>query len=197
MPDPRLCRWSRQFNAKATARGSSVISCDPLYRYHVAEIRERIDVTFQRVLEETSRNADEFVWSDDLPDVAALGRRRMAAMRAFLDDFAAGKVEGRYIAAALPNLPFADGAFELAVCSHYLFLYSELLAEDFHVASLRELCRVSAEVRVFPLLELGGLPSRHLVSVVERLREVGYTVNVEEVDYEFQRGGNQLLRMRR
>lgn len=46
-------------------------------------------------------------------------------------------------------------SFDLAVCSHLLFLYSEHLSEDFHVESIKELCRVAGEARIFPLLELG------------------------------------------
>ena len=45
---------------------------------------------------------------------------------------------------------FADREFDLALCSHLLFLYSEQLTADFHLASIRELCRVAGEVRVFP-----------------------------------------------
>jgi len=46
----------------------------------------------------------------------------MAAMQEFLADYRAGGREGRYMAATLPHLPFADGAFDLALCSHLLFL---------------------------------------------------------------------------
>ena len=91
-------------------------------------------------------------------------------MTRFLADYRQAEPFGRYIAAELPQLPFADGVFDLAVCSHFLFLYSQHLSEDFHVASLAELCRVAREVRVFPLLELGNRPSRHRDAVIRRLR---------------------------
>ena len=185
------------FNAEATALGCSVVSCDPLYRFGVAEIRDRIDQTFQVVIDQTRKNAAEFIWGDDLPDVEALGQRRMAAMTRFLGDFDAGRASGRYVDAALPKLPFADDSFDIAVCSHFLFLYSEQLSQTFHVESIRELCRVSREVRVFPLLELGSAPSRHVAQVADHLREIGLNVQIEGVDYEFQRGGNQMMRVRR
>ena len=57
---------------------------------------------------------------------------------------------------ACPSLPFADGSFDLALCSHLLFLYSAQFDEAFHRASIREMCRVAAEVRIFPLLALDG-----------------------------------------
>jgi len=93
----------------------------------------------------------------------------------------------------LPALPFPDGRFKLGLVSHLLFLYSEHLDLAFHLDSLRELCRVSEEVRVFPLLELGGAKSRHLDAVISGLSGEGYAVEVREVDYEFQRGGREML----
>ena len=55
-------------------------------------------------------------------------------------------------------LPFNDGAFDLALCSHFPFLYSTQLGEAFHRAALREMCRVAVEVGVFPLLAHIGRP---------------------------------------
>ena len=116
-------------------------------------------------------------------------------MDRFLADFEAGPHEERYIAAELPALPFADGLFDLAVCSHFLFLYSEQLSEQFHVESLRNLMRAATEARIFPLLELGTRPSRHVDRVATTLRSEGYRVEIETVNYEFQRGGNQMMRI--
>jgi hypothetical protein len=48
-------------------------------------------------------------------------------------------------------------------------------------------------VRIFPLLELGAIPSRHLESVIDCLTREEYRVAVEAVPYEFQRGGNRMM----
>ncbi len=114
-------------------------------------------------------------------------------MEEFLRDFAQGKAEGRYVEGDLPHLPFADGEFDIAVCSHLLFLYSEQLSADFHVAAIQELCRVATEVRIFPLLELGSKESRHLNAAVRYLSETEYDVAMVHVAYEFQRGGNRMM----
>ena len=68
---------------------------------------------------------------------------------------------------------------------------------QFHIQSIRELCRVAREVRVFPLLTLGGEPSPHVAAVTAALADVGVTMTIERVPYEFQRGGNEMLRLRR
>ena len=48
------------FNAELTARGGQVVSCDPLYRFTTAEIREQIRVTFDQVIEQTIVPDDKY-----------------------------------------------------------------------------------------------------------------------------------------
>ena len=182
------------FNAGLTTRGGAVVSVDPLYRFSGEEIRSRIDLVFETVLDETRKNAHEFVW-ETIASVEALGQTRRKAMDEFLEDYPDGVEEGRYLDGSLPKLPFREKEFNLALCSHYLFLYSPHLSIDFHVGSIRELCRVAREVRIFPLLELGAVPSRHLDEVRKKLREEEYTVSIVPVDYEFQRGGNRMMKV--
>lgn len=183
------------FNAEGTRRGIRVTSVDPIYRWDVAQLRDRIATTYDEILEQTRRNADEFVWAS-IPSVQELGRVRMAAMQEFLDDYDCGRGQGRYVDAELPSLPFADSSFDLALSSHFLFLYSDQLGETFHQLAIREMCRVSREVRVFPLLALGGARSPYIDRIVEDTRNAGHEVAIEIVPYEFQRGGNQMIRIR-
>jgi hypothetical protein len=182
------------FNASLTRQGGRVVSIDPLYRFSSEDIRRRIGETYEDVVEQTRKNKHEFVWTS-IKSVDELGRLRMAAMEAFLSDYPLGVQQGRYVEASLPNLPFADKEFDIAICSHLLFLYSDQLSADFHAASIRELCRVAKEVRVFPLLELGARESRHLQSVTAALTSAGYAVTIHPVPYEFQRGGNRMMQV--
>ena len=183
------------FNAELTSRGGRVVSADPLYSVRAEEIRARIGETSVEVLAQTRRNRDRFIWSH-ITSIDALGRTRLAAMECFLSDYDAGRYAGRYVPAALPALPFADRSFDLALCSHFLFLYSALLDIDFHHAAIRELCRAADEVRIFPLLDLSGEISPHLAPLTEMLRSDGYAVSVRLVDYEFQKGGNRMMCVR-
>jgi len=137
----------------------------------------------------------EFIWDRD-SSIEELGNLRMQAMDKFLADYDHGKRDGRYRPESLPSLSFSDGQFSLALCSHFLFLYSNQLDLEFHIESIREMCRVAKEVRVFPLLQLGASPSPHLPAVVDHFEYVGYEADVVPVPYEFQRGGNQMLRIR-
>lgn len=180
------------FNSILTKRGGKIISADPLYRFSADEIKSRIHQTYHEIIEQTRKNNTEFVWNN-IQSVEELGRIRMKAMEEFLSDYETGREEGRYMVADLPSLPFDNKKFDLAICSHFLFLYSEQLSEEFHIQSIKELCRVSKEARIFPLLELGAIKSRHLEPVIARIQEYGYTSEVTPVPYEFQKGGNEML----
>jgi hypothetical protein len=181
------------FNAEATRHGHSVISADPLYRYDTETIRDRIAVTHDKMLEQARRNRQQFVW-DTIQSVEELGRMRMRSMQTFLDDYNLGKRQGRYVDAELPSMAFPDKSFDLALCSHFLFLYTEHLSESFHHSAILELCRVAREVRIFPLLALDGRVSPYVASVVGHLGD-SYEISIRTVPYEFQRGGNQMMRL--
>jgi hypothetical protein len=182
------------FNAALSRLGGSVVSVDPLYRFTAEEIESRIDDTFDLVMEQTRRNAVEFTWTR-IRSAKELGQLRMGAMSEFLADYPQGMIENRYVFGELPDLPFPDGAFDIALCSHFLFLYSRLFDLGFHIKSIRELCRIAGEARIFPLMELGSRRSRHLNAVIKVLSAEGYRVAIDRVEYEFQKGGNEMLRV--
>lgn len=182
------------FNAKMAERGRPVVSCDPLYQFSAAQIRKRIDETYENIIEQTYRNTESFVWTT-ITSVEELGRVRMAAMSEFLDDCDNGKRVGRYLAAELPNLPFRARTFDLALCSHFLFLYSPILSLELHEKAVAAMCAVATEVRIFPLLTYDGVRSGYVRPVVEMLEKAGRKVAIERVGYEFQKGGNEMLRV--
>ncbi|MGK7904751.1 MAG: SAM-dependent methyltransferase [Hormoscilla sp.] len=184
------------FNAEMTQQGyNKVISCDLVYQFSAEEIAQRIQETYSAIVEGLKADRDKYVWQGEIASPTQLGEVRMAAMQQFLADFPEGKKLGRYVTAELPVLPFDKGQFDLALCSHLLFLYSDQLDAAFHFHAILELCRVAREVRLFPLLDMSGEPSPHLSDVIRELKKQGYHVETRQVDYEFQRGGNQMLRI--
>lgn len=184
------------FNAELTSDGHEVISCDPLYSLTADEIRSRIDATRGTVVGNARAARNEFVWRD-FASPEHLGVVRMAAMQRFLADFPEGLREGRYLIQALPHLDFRGDEFDLALCSRFLFTYSDQLSTDFHISAIQEMCRVAGEARVYPLFKSYGGPSPHLEPVVDAVRERGYEAEIREVPYEFQRGGDKMLAVRR
>lgn len=183
------------FNAEATALGTQVVSCDPVYQFSAADIHQRIQETYPKIIAALEDNRDRFVWNN-FDSAEHLAQVRLETMARFLDDFPQGKREGRYRVEQLPHLPFADAEFDLALCAHLLFSYSEQFDLDFHIAAVVEMARVAREVRVFPLLtNFAGEISPHLHPLIDQLTQRGYTTRIDTVTYEFQRGGNQMLRV--
>ena len=184
------------FNAEMTARGGSVISVDPLYVFSAADIEARFYAVLDLIIDQVKATPDDWTWHyHRSPD--HLKENRCAALRSFVGDFDKGKTEGRYVIGELPHLEFADGLFDLALCSHFLFLYTDHLTYEFHRASVLEMLRIATEVRIFPLLTLGLEVSPYLAPLVSDLASQGFSARVEVVPYEVQRGGHHVLRVRR
>ena len=184
------------FNAEMVELDRSVVSIDPIYQFSSEQIEQRVRQVYEPIISQLKQNPDRYCWTT-FQDADTLGQARLKAMNTFLADYDSGKTSGRYLNRSLPNLDFADDQFDLCLCSHLLFLYSEQLSLEFHLASIHELLRVASEVRIFPLLALNCEPSPYLELVLEDLSSQGYDVQVRSVDYEFQKGANQMLRIRR
>ena len=180
------------FNRCLSLKGGHCISIDPTYKLSKAQIQERIDDTFEKVMAQTRANRHRFIW-ERIQSVTALGEIRMSAMQRFLEDFDKGKADGRYIEAELPTLPFDDDAFDLALSSHFLFLYSANLSLEFHIQAIREMLRVAKEVRIFPLVDLNAMRSAYLNPVISCLQDDCFVTKIQQVNYEFQKGGNEQL----
>jgi hypothetical protein len=182
------------FNAEMNADGFSVVSTDPIYQFTGQQIKHRFEENLEAVLDQVKATPNCWTWTYHR-NIEDLRRNRCLVMDRFLADYETGREQGRYRVAALLDLPFRDGEFELALCSHFLFLYSDLYSEAFHVASAIELCRVADETRIFPLLTLAQQLSPHVEAVRKAVASMGIESTIETVEYELQKGGNQTLRL--
>jgi hypothetical protein len=182
------------FNYEMHKAGKHVVSVDPIYRFSAKQIEQRIHDTYREVIEQTSQNTDKFIWKN-IVSVKELGKIRMSAMRLFLADYDKGRKQTRYVNAELPDLPFENNTFDIALSSHFLFLYTDNLSLEFHLNAIGEMCRVAKEVRIFPLLDMNAIRSPYVDQVKRIFRAKGKTISEEKVDYEFQKGGNKMLKI--
>ena len=182
------------FNAEPTEQGGNITSVDPVYYFSVNQIRQRISETHDEIIDQTRRNYNKFIWQE-IDSVEKLESIRMSAMAKFLEDFPKGIIQKRYVPGELPSLPFSDQEFDLALCSQLLFLYTDNLSLEFHLRSLEELCRVSNEIRIFPLMDLNANRSSYVEPVINFLRMKKREVMEVKVAYEFQKGGNTMLKI--
>lgn len=181
------------FNAGMKALGRTVTSVDPLYIFSGSDIERRFREVVDGIIEQVINSPGDWTW-DYHKSPEQLRANRTASIVKFLSDYDTGRKEGRYVPGELPRLPFEDGSFDIALCSHLLFLYSERLDYEFHLASVREMLRVAKEVRIFPLLDLMLNRSPYIEPLTEELRAGGYGVEIRTVPYEIQRGGNEMMR---
>ncbi len=184
------------FNAEMFAQGKSVVSVDPLYVFCAEEIEKRFSSVVDNIIAQVKSTPNDWVWSyHKSPE--HLKENRLNVLRRFVADYANGKNQGRYVVGELPTLKFDDNQFQLALCSHFLFLYSDHFTYEFHRASVMEMLRVASEVRFFPLLTLMLRKSPYVQPLIEELTSEGFAVSVEKVGYELQRGGDEMLRIRK
>ncbi|MCR6654853.1 MAG: class I SAM-dependent methyltransferase [Opitutus sp.] len=181
------------FTAEACRRGIDAVAVDPQYSKSGYALSEQITRDYDAMFAQIRAKRRLFKLKSFSSLEAAEEDRRTAAQR-FVSDFETHAVHGRYVAAALPRLPFFDGTFDLVLCAHLLFIYAQQFDFEWHLAACRELARVStAEVRIHPIVGADG----RLYPELERLRREllarGVTSRVQRTDYEFFAGSTSTL----
>jgi hypothetical protein len=168
-----------------------VVSVDPAYRQPPGELVVRVRADLDRTAAWMAANPTNFDWSY-LGSPEAVMRAFEVAAELFATDYAP---DGRrYVAAALPTLPFGDGWFRLTLSSHLLFVYPDQLDFDWHLASLLELVRVtSGEVRVYPVVDTVGRAYPRLDELRAALDRRAVRSELRTANCAWQPGGDQLL----
>ena len=174
------------FNTRMKELGYSVVSCDPIYRKSIPEIKSDMAANRGATIQTPRNRVEDNFW---------LYNNHNAVFDEFFADYEAGKREGRYLPYGLPRLPFADQAFEIALCSHFLFTHADL-GQAFHAAAIREMLRVAKDARIFPLIDLQCRKPEFLEPVMAELRRQGYQAAIKKVDYGFYENGMEMMRVR-
>ncbi|MBD2680867.1 MULTISPECIES: SAM-dependent methyltransferase [Nostoc] len=182
------------FNAEMARQGKSVVSIDPLYQFSGDQILQKFNEVVDNIINQVKATPNDWVWSyHKSPE--DLRHNRVKVIQEFLADYERGKKTNRYIFGELPNLAYQNQEFDIALCSHLLFLYSDQLDYDFHFNAVGEMLRIAQEIRIFPLIDLMLKPSPHLEKIIKYYADKGYKINIEKVQYELQPGGNQMLKI--
>ncbi len=183
------------FNYEATQQGYSVTSFDPIYQFSKEDLQKRIDEVRITVMQQMRENTNNYTWTN-IKNLGELENLRMSAMRLFLADFEKGKQDGRYIYHELPNrLMYADDTFDIGLSSHFLLMYT-VLGYEFHIQAMTEMLRVCKEIRIFPIVDLDANKT-DLISKVINYFEKRYNIEIRKTQYEFQKGDNNLLIIRK
>ena len=154
------------FAAMVGARGGDAIAADPAYASPPADLIDRLDAELRRGSAWVTAHAHRYTWSF-FGDLAEHDRIRTDSARLFSEDLQ--HHPDRYVTAALPELPFSDGEFDLVLSSHLLFTYADRLDIDFHLA---------------------------VAVIVARSRSAASdALELVDIDYEFHRGARTMLEL--
>ena len=181
------------FAAEAAQMEINVTAVDPFFSEPVEKLQAIGQADIDHVMDEVEK-----VWhlydQGYFATVADVRATRQRSLDLFCADFPAGKEAGRYVAALLPNLPFADGQFDLVLSGHFLFIYDDRFDYDFHLAAILELARVNrGEVRIFPPRRMNRQPYPQLDQLRRDLERNGIVSELRPSNFEFVKGWKDLL----
>ncbi|MEY4117740.1 MAG: hypothetical protein RLZZ116_1068 [Planctomycetota bacterium] len=193
------------FVAEACALGCAVSGIDPMFAFEPAELDQRA----RKNLDESFVHIDAQRERLTFRDYPAFKRAKYEALDAFLRDYAANR--GRYIAASLPVLPFADRSFDRVLAANFLFTYANTefgglydgreFDLGFHLASVTEIARVArSEIRLTPMGSFDPPPRPHAYRdpVRTRLEDLGWRTELVPSAYQSGLAGfNDVLVARR
>lgn len=181
------------FNAELFQQGVHVVSGDASYDMTVPEITQKANTIFEANKTFLSENLERFPEGSDAL-LQQVFNQWLLSKQLFLADYEKGVDDHRYRCVTMPHLPFDDAAFGLALCSDFL----AITQSTSHVTSaqlIMELCRIAEEVRIYPLMDTQGNMNEALCPVMLQLQQDNFGVEVREVAYEQQLGGNAMLRV--
>ena len=181
------------FVAEALELGLDATGCDPMYGGDPEAIVAQGKADVDACREQIRKNPGVLVYDD----IDAFYGAKYAALDRFAADYRQQRNTGRYVAGALPALPFADGAFDLVLTANFLMVYAPLAdggmhAGDefglpFHLRSVEELARVTRrELRIPGMHTWTQPPASHpyCEPLMRRLQELGFTVSLVPSDYD-------------
>ncbi|MCI3923867.1 class I SAM-dependent methyltransferase [Paenibacillus sp. TRM 82003] len=185
------------FAAEAAARGAVARAADPRYALTAKALYAESAAEIETSSAKLEKLRDVFDWTFyGSPEAHRAGRE--ASLERFIAHYRENASHGVYVPASLPSLPFPDGTFALALCSHFLFLYEEQFTVEFHAAALGELYRVLApggELRVYPLSSLRFARYGGLDELAASLGSLGAVVDELPSRLPFLPGSTHLLRV--
>jgi hypothetical protein len=180
------------FCAEATGLGYDVIASDRIYCFSAEEIEEKCSKDLETTMKKLPKIKELYKW-ELFKDIDQLILNRKKAYKTFIEDYR--QMMGvRYINTEYPKKYFNDKQFHITLVSHFLFMYDEFLDYEFHKEVIKELIRIaSKEIRVFPLVNLKGEKSLFVNRLIADESFSNNKFQIRTVDYEFVKGGNEML----
>lgn len=160
-------------NAQCHALGYPLISGDPLYQLTPQAIAGHADEVLQSLIKNNPLAEKEVrqQWRQNLEQ--------------FLADYELGKRQGRYIDISQPQLPAGEEFFDILLCTDLIF-NAEIMAQ---------LCKMAAEIRVFPLPNEKSEIESQLGPTMLAFQQRNFGVEIRAVNYPQRQGATAMLRI--
>lgn len=181
------------FVAEALALGLDATGCDPMYAQDAATIAVQGKADIDACRDQIRQNPGVLAYRD----IDAFYAEKYAALEKFAADFRHRSGAGRYVAGALPGLPFESQSFDLVLSANFLMVYAPLadggmhdgddFGLEFHLRAFKELARVTrGELRVPGMHTWTQPPKRHpyCQPVTEALQALGFAVELVPSEYD-------------
>lgn len=182
------------FTAYLSQQGGRVQAVDLIYDQDPQILRSLCQEHLEALIKSLEPIKKEFDWTY-FRDLEHLQEHRYGSCQDFYRDYSQNP--SHYQKGDLTGLTFDDSEFDIVLSSHLLFIYDHRLDLDFHLRVLEEMFRVAGEeVRIYPLVKHKKRKSEFLKPVWERMSLVA-ELELVKVDYQFRRGGDQMLVMRK
>lgn len=181
------------FVAEALALGLDATGCDPMYTHDPAAIAAQGRRDIDACREQITRHPGVLVYRD----IDEFYAEKYRALETFAADFRQRGGQGRYVAGALPGLPFDAGSFDLVLSANFLMVYAPLadggmhdgeeFGLEFHRRAVRELARVARRELRIPGMHTWTQPPRphpYVEPVAAELERSGFAVELVPSDYD-------------
>jgi hypothetical protein len=180
------------FCAEATVMGYQVTASDRIYCLSAQDIEKKCAEDLEDVLGKLPEIKDLYKW-EFFRDIEGLRKQRRRAYKSFVEDYKQNS-NGVYVNTQYPKNDFKYKQFNIALISHFLFMYDEHLNYEFHKETIKEIMKItSKEIRIFPLVNLKGKKSQFVEELIKDEEFYNNKIKVVKVDYEFVKGGNEML----
>ena len=182
------------FNVQLRQLGVDITSVDPIYNLSIAELKMRFKESYAFNRNLFIEQTDNFNFKNDGEIEKHLAKRENT-FNTFITDYELHPNYYHY--GMLPVLAFESNSFDLCLCSNFLFIFDHIFNMAFHLNSIKEMLRVSNEVRIFPVYNTNGKRSVHLDNVLEFLTTNNFICEVITNDYHVYKDGNRFLKITR
>lgn len=181
------------FNLEKRLLGINVVSVDPIYNMSVSEIIKSFKESYVYHEELFAEYPLIFNFKNG-EEVKHLLAKRLNTFNLFIEDYDKNRKYYQY--GKLPDLHFEDNSFDLCLCSNFLFIFEHVFDIAFHIESIKEMLRVSKEIRIFPLYDNLGGESKSFEYVKQYLTTNNYEWTIDENNYHIYKNGNRFLKIK-